>query len=968
LLDETTGQPTSANTGELCISGPGVAVGYVGRDSLTKEKFTIYGYRTGDRVTIDNERIFFHKRIDTQVKIRGFRIELDEIEQELLRINDDIQSAAVVVSNEQLIAFIVGQLTESHMREILAKRLPRYMVPNRLIKLNEAMPRLISGKIDRKALVAHLSKYDTDKNKAPTTISITEYDDHSPLVIVLDAFQQSFSHARPSENDDFFLDLGGHSMIAALTITKLRQSFPNIALQDLYECKTAARLAELVTIKYNHKNGQIIPISIVRGIKPTWTRSIICSIVQTFVLIILAGVASLEFLLPYILFERMLHHGNLVYAYLVAYGTFVVLPPFRCLLSIIIKWIVIGRYKEGNYLLWGSMYLRWWTVEQFRRLATVDVLSHTSLMTIYYRLLGAKIGQNVHLGYIDCSAIDLLEIGDGTTISSDVSMQTAFVDDYMLKFQRICIQNDVYIGGNTVLSGQTKIEDHSELCDTSFLPSNTCIPEGEVWRGSPATYWRRATSFPSENNMSMLFSILFGLIILLFIPFMYFLPMVPGLTLFEYLKISFISPWIQILIFSSVVGILYTCLVVIEIILTHYLLVRNMKVGVYSTNSFVYVRKWIFDRLSDIALHVIHTFYATLYITPFLRVLGMKIGPRCEFSTAIGMIPSLIEIGEESFIADGVTLGNPLIRRGQLHLTKTIIGRRVFIGNSALITDGIQIPNNCLIGCLSVVADGLKEGQSCFGSPAIILPRRAEASKDISEEITYRPPLNIVLKRFFIDTIRIFLPRIIVVFQIGIALEIFIACSKLSNFGLSLLTLPILYIIIFAIPSLLVCISLKWLIMGTYKTNQYAMWTCFVWTSEFVTATYEQLAVPLVLEFLQGTLLLAPVLRCFGMKIGHGCFLNTTDITEFDLVNIGNYATLNSKVCLQTHLFEDRVMKVAQVVIEDEATVGCASIMLPNTKLGQSAKLGPLSLMIKGEGILPNTSWQGIPIRADPTL
>jgi non-ribosomal peptide synthetase-like protein len=156
--------------------------------------------------------------------------------------------------------------------------------------------------------------------------------------------------------------------------------------------------------------------------------------------------------------------------------------------------------------------------------------------------------------------------------------------------------------------------------------------------------------------------------------------------------------------------------------------------------------------------------------------------------------------------------------------------------------------------------------------------------------------------------------------------------------------------------------------MGTYKTNQYAMWTCFVWTSEFVTATYEQLAVPLVLGFLQGTLLLAPVLRCFGMKIGHGCFLNTTDITEFDLVNIGNYATLNSKVCLQTHLFEDRVMKVAQVVIEDEATIGCASITLPNTRLGQSAKLGPLSLMIKGEGILPNTSWQGIPIRADPTL
>jgi acyl-coenzyme A synthetase/AMP-(fatty) acid ligase len=171
LLDETTGQPTSAKTGELCINGPGVALGYVRRNSLTQEKFTKYGYRTGDRVTIDNGRIFFHERIDTQIKIRGFRVELDEVEQELLRISDDIQSAAVIVLNEQLIAFIVGgQLTESHMREALLKRLPRYMVPDRLIKLNGTMPRLISGKIDRKSLVKYVSQNDVEKRKTDETI------------------------------------------------------------------------------------------------------------------------------------------------------------------------------------------------------------------------------------------------------------------------------------------------------------------------------------------------------------------------------------------------------------------------------------------------------------------------------------------------------------------------------------------------------------------------------------------------------------------------------------------------------------------------------------------------------------------------------------------------------------------------------------------------------------------------------
>jgi acyl-coenzyme A synthetase/AMP-(fatty) acid ligase len=56
------------------------------------------------------------------------------------------------------------------MREALGKRLPRYMVPDRLIKLNEGMPRLISGKIDRKALIARVSQEDAKEKKATETV------------------------------------------------------------------------------------------------------------------------------------------------------------------------------------------------------------------------------------------------------------------------------------------------------------------------------------------------------------------------------------------------------------------------------------------------------------------------------------------------------------------------------------------------------------------------------------------------------------------------------------------------------------------------------------------------------------------------------------------------------------------------------------------------------------------------------
>jgi acetyltransferase-like isoleucine patch superfamily enzyme len=81
------------------------------------------------------------------------------------------------------------------------------------------------------------------------------------------------------------------------------------------------------------------------------------------------------------------------------------------------------------------------------------------------------------------------------------------------------------------------------------------------------------------------------------------------------------------------------------------------------------------------------------------------------------------------------------------------------------------------------------------------------------------------------------------------------------------------------------------------------------------------------------------------------------------LVSIGNQVALNAGSELQTHLFEDRIMKVAGVFVEDETNIGCGSTMLPETRLGLGAKLGPLSLVIKGEDIPGQTSWQGIPIR-----
>ena len=102
-------------------------------------------------------------------------------------------------------------------------------------------------------------------------------------------------------------------------------------------------------------------------------------------------------------------------------------------------------------------------------------------------------------------------------------------------------------------------------------------------------------------------------------------------------------------------------------------------------------------------------------------------------------------------------------------------------------------------------------------------------------------------------------------------------------------------------------------------------------------------------------------LRLLGTKIGNGVYMNTTDITEFDCVQIGDEAALNTHCGPQTHLFEDRIMKIGQVHIGARTTVGCRSTVLYNTHVGENVHLGPLTLVAKGESLPDGTHWEGSP-------
>lgn len=163
------------------------------------------------------------------------------------------------------------------------------------------------------------------------------------------------------------------------------------------------------------------------------------------------------------------------------------------------------------------------------------------------------------------------------------------------------------------------------------------------------------------------------------------------------------------------------------------------------------------------------------------------------------------------------------------------------------------------------------------------------------------------------------------------------------------------------------CVLAKWVVAGKYRPRVEPLWSLFVRRTEFVTGLFEAAAIPIGVALLVGTPFLPPVLRRFGARIGRRTWIGTTFLTEFDLVEVGDDAEIGMNVSLQSHLFEDRVMKMSTVNIGPGASIGTRTVVLYDTVVGADVRLGALSLVMKGERLTSGTNWQGLPAEGTST-
>ncbi|GAA1877660.1 Pls/PosA family non-ribosomal peptide synthetase [Streptantibioticus ferralitis] len=998
ILNDRLRPVAEGESGEICVGGPGVAIGYLNRPELTAERFVTNPveheraenpriYRTGDlgRFTSAGE-IEFLGRIDTQVKIRGYRIELAEIE-EVLREDHAVENAVVTpLERDGVVQDLVGYVTlngrtghdtqddlRTRLHTALRRRLPDYMIPS-FVEVLPEFPLLAADKVDRTALPAATSP-PLARRLRPHAAARTPVERRLAAV-----WREVLGTETISVEDDFFCDLGGHSMAAARLVSRLRRQpeLATVAMADLYAHPTIRDLATFLDTGDATPAEQRSAAPVPPARRHSTARVIACGLAQIAALYgwllligLPVGVLVYRLLAVWHVPARAVAPGSaLDQLSRLGFGSFVPLEIGWLLVSLLALPLLGGRLlmsgvRPGWYPLWGVTYLRFWLYGKVLAMSPLALLTGSPLLPPLLRLLGAGIGRGCHLSSV-IALPTFVTIGDEASIGYGARVQSFLVQDGWLRLAPVTLGDRSFVGTNSVIMPGAVVGSDASVGDQSLVPADQTVPADEHWSGSPAR--RQAAPPPVLEALAadadhrrwplrLIGGYAAGALVLILVPLI--IADTAG-TLVGYVAVQDGFGWACAS--TAAVGPLVVLLTCALVLVVKRAVLPKVRAGVYPERSGFGVRKWIADGLMTTSMVLTHALYSTLYLVPFLRMLGARTGRWSEVATVSFVDPDMLVIGERSFVADVSVVGPAVFHRGRIALAPAEVGRRSFVGNGALVPGSCRMGDNSLLGVHSVAPTRPVDPETTWlGSPAIFLPRR-EASQDFPAKFTYHPSPGLIAARLVIEYFRVTLPATIAALGVLVSLYASIHLARSAS-PLALFLLGPALLLCVGVLSTLVTVALKWLVIGRYRPRVEPLWGIWVRRTELITGLFENLVVPSLVNFLTGTPWMATMMRLFGARIGRRVWLATTYMTEFDLVEVGDDAAVGEVTSLQTHLFEDRVMKMSNVRVGKASSVGPRSVVLYDAEVGDGTSLDALSLVMKGERLPDQTRWRGIPAR-----
>jgi len=974
VLDESLQQVPDGETGELYLGGVGLARGYHRRPELTAQRFPEHPtlgrvYRTGDLAHRTADGVFhLHGRLDSQVQLRGHRVELEEIEARLARY-DGVQEAACRLQDagvtQVLVAFVVpadrdAPPGEERLRQVLNATLPAHMVPARIAMLT-ALPTTPGGKLDRRALPT----IDVDVIRDGDSVTPR----NSAEARIAAAFAEVLRlNASPSVTADFFHDLDGDSLSAALAVSIL-QDYPAtaaITVRDLYDHPSAAELAAFAaeSIGERARGDNSRPHEHRRPVQRPVAATLFQSawLFMDFIVASLVSYVVLFHAAPAVVERIGVAASTLLFPPLVLIG----LAAYAVATVAYAAWVkrrLIGRYRPMRVPVWGRQWLKHWVVRRAAARIPWWLLEGTEYQKIALRALGARIGERVHIHRgveLADGGWDLLEIGDDVTLSQGAAIRLIELEAGEMIVGPVVLEAGCTLDVQAGVRTNCRVERDAFLTAHSSLPRGGRIPRGERWDGIPA---RAAGLAPPAPNVArhhtfspraagdLLLTARLALVMFLGFP----------------IELLSLAAW-----HSHAGSLTVVALAVVSVPLTLLMaaiacrLIGDGRDRVVSRWSAAYVPLWLVPELVDSAQRWL---YGTLFWPHWLRLAGARVGRDCEISSLIDALPATIDIGDRSFLADGIYLGGARVQRGTVTVRHVALASNVFLGNGALVPGGVRVPEGTLLGINTrarvAPRDGVADSRllrpytAWFGHPALRLRRRPVSAADA--RLAEHPSALRRATRLFWETARFLLP-------IGPVLAFLIylwAIGRVAATGSPVrLTIAIPLITLgTALLPIVAALAAKWILLGRVRPGTHPLWSSWASRWDFFCVVWHVYVRELAAE-LRWTALLAVLLRAAGARIGRGVVLDgrfAEDLPDPDMITIEDGATVEG--VFQAHTFEDRVLKNGPVIIRAGASVSHNVVLLYGADIGANARVAPHSVIMKHERLLSGIDYEGFPIR-----
>lgn len=974
VLDEELQPVPAGEIGEICIGGPGVGRGYLGRPGLTADRFVadpysdlpgarLYRSRDLGRVNDDGE-IEFHGRSDLQVKLRGYRIELEEIESVLLEAPGVTQAVvgtyALAPGVEELVAYYTpngNTVDPGQVHEHLRDRLPTYMVPAYLEQIDQ-IPMMPSGKADRKALPAPSGQRRLASGGAHVA---PESELESALA---ERLAKVLGVERVSVEGHFFDDLGASSLLMARFNAELRKDpeLPAVSITDVYRHPTVRRLAAAVGLSEPSR-------------APAWPepempaatgtpRYFLCGVLQ---LLTFLGVVSFAAQVIDLGAGWMTAAHGILEIYLRAFAFGGGLLLGMAVLPVAAKWILIGRWKPQRIRVWSLAYFRFWIVKDLVLASSLArLLLGTSLYGLYLRALGAKIGpRTVILTSHLPICTDLVSIGSGSVIRKETYLNGYRARAGVIEIGPVTLGENVFVGEHSVLDIYSTMEDGAQLGHSSSLQAGQIVPAGKCWHGSPAeparVDYRTVPPAPCGALRRAAYAVRRLLAALVIgAP----LGAVAGTLLLTDPRWVGTTPRLEDPIISAILtsGLLVLALLVAGIVPR--LLTRALKPGkVYPLYGVHYMLQRIVSRSSNIKF-LNQLLGDSSAIVHYLRLLGYRLGVVEQTGSNFGTeqaqeVPALSEIGTGTMVSDALSVMNAEFSSSSFRVMPVKIGERSYLGNNIYYPAGARVGDNCLLANKVMIPTGgpPRHDVGLLGSPSFEIPRSVERDKQFQHLHTgpeHRRRLAAKTRHNVVTMLLHMLVRYLVVTGVVVI--------ALSSFGdadsqnwaqtVARALLDVVFVLGFFVLVERVVIGL-WPV----RPRLCSMYDVEFWRHE----RFWKVKADSYIQLFNGTPFKNVIWRLLGVRIGRRVFDDGCSVHERTLVSLGSESTLGMGTTLQAHSLEEGIFKSDHIAIGSGCTVGTMAFVHYGTVIEDGSLLEADSFLMKGSRLTQGARWRGNP-------